>query len=349
MNFKVFLKGNLIKIAAVALICPLMLLCGCKDKDTKGSVSEDFKNKTSSTSKKDKTSKSDKNGAEYPLIVSTTNPFPGTGSYEIHTPHNETKLGVKISRLLEKYKGQNVLFDLVLIFDYKKSPDNIEEYAINVGLCEIEKSDYGGMADVYFAIGKAQTIENILNYGHAVTVEINYLTEVVRAGGYSKVISDALSLELEKHEDTDEIEVLVSTRAEKQSYGYMALYQQYGMLSYNRDLFSQESLNELKNGNTGVLSYTEYAVLSEKYVSKIIERNDIAKEKIIPSLQPLGLHITEERYNQDVSTGKFSMPEGVLAGFTAKLTKEEIVRLANSEDIKIIHNDISVGAYTVNQ
>ena len=329
--FRTFLSIVLIFIITLSF-------SGCKnDTNEKSSVH--------STSKTDKTSEPHKKGAEYTVISSSTQVLRSDSWYYYAVGTGETELGEKISRLLEKYKNNDVYFSFIAVFDYDTFREDTDEFARRINALYVEEIvDRSQLTKVYKIIGNSQTIDMISkSKTNAAFIEICTYEEITRPDGYSEIITDSLAYELSKLNKDEEIEVLVTTVYDKNN-SYLAKHQHLFLGEYNK-----ERNVSIDNNSAAVLPYAEYKKAAEQKVNAVIKRNNISENKILKTNINLGLSLSEEEYNLRLKNNSLSdIKNGsVCSGFTAKLTKAEILALAEDEDVKVIHNDTVISTYTV--
>ena len=348
MNSKVFSKGNLIKIIAVAMLCPLVLLCGCKDKDTKGSVSTVSKNKTSANSKSDKFSEPTKKGTDYILIGVSTDTAEHTGSlYQQVIKEDKITYGAQMKRIMETYGDQDVLLHYVVAFKLKdrESPlKDVDKFAKDIGAFKVYYGDKDRPFPVgaYGVIGTPQTVRNIEKAGYSSCFVQMLKVEAPRPRGYTDAISDSLATLLEQMDDDEKIEIVATTVVSDQTWAYR--YSHMPSSNQGRGK-SFESFDGLKTSNKD-LSYDECTQLAVKFTNNIVLRNNISKEKLLDGKVIAGVSGTKEDFA--IPNSSYGKPQDhIYSGFAARLTKAEILALAEDADIQLIHNDTVISTYTV--
>lgn len=328
------------------MLCPLMLLCGCKS--TKSSVSTDSKNKTSSTSKTNKTSKPDKKGTNYTLIGVSEYPSEHTlGLYQQVVKENTITYGAQMKRIMETYGDQDVLLHYVVAFKLKdrESPlKDVDKFAKDIGALKVYYNDEDRPFPVgaYGVIGTPQTVRNIEKAGYSSCFIQMFKVETPRPRGYTDAISDSLATLLEQMDDDEKIEIVATTVVSNQTWAYR--YSHMPSSNQGRGK-SFENFNRLKTSNKD-LSYDECTQLAVKFTNNIVLRNNISKEKLLDGKVIAGVSGTKEDFA--IPNSSYGKPQDhIYSGFAARLTKAEILALAEDEDVKIIHNDTVISTYTV--
>ena len=142
---------------------------------------------------------------------------------------------------------------------------------------------------------------------------------------YSVVIGDVLSVKLDRMLEGDTAEIIAVCAMDRDNV--YAEEQLDGInMTYNEDRFKPHK--EFAN-----LTGAEYNEKIDKYLSDIFIRNNIA-EKIVSSDTLPVIKASRNRLYRQYTTQNF---EGACAGFNAVLTKAEILKLAEDEEIKVIY------------
>ena len=299
--------------------------------------------KTSSSSQTDKVSEVTKKGAEY-TVVSAFYPCRGHEKWEqVYGKKDEIKVGQQLERIIRDYKDEEVFLDLIFVCHYKSPIADINKFAADIKAKKISGPENQGDALIYHIIGTVATVENIKNSEYKGSyVDINWSSNLSKPEGYGVAISVSMSRLLEQMGNEEKIQVLVITVADKSNRYSNDMG--HNLVGEGRQ-HSMDNFNKLKGGS--VLSYSEYEELTKKYILQIIERNNILQEKIIKTDTRVGLvYSNEESYNGELKKGNVII-NTLVSGFTAMLTKSEILALAEDEDVKVIHNDTVISTYTV--
>ena len=143
-----------------------------------------------------------------------------------------------------------------------------------------------------------------------------------RIEGYSKKTSDTLTDRLSKMSDTDAIEVAAVSVYD--NYNYYAYCQNIGVnFWYNNSLFKVFSQGY-------DMTFAECDALLEQTVVDILKRNNILEKRVVSDdLPQIGFG--------EVVYPHAAMLEDIPVGFNAVLTKTEILKLAEDEEIKVIY------------
>lgn len=335
--------GKLFKaFLCIALLICIMLSCfsGCNEK------SEIVKSANSQT---DRVSESAKKCTEYTLIGTYEDSSELiNGIFHQEIEENEVKYGKQMERIMATYGEQDVLLHYVVFFKLvnRESPlkgKDVEKFAKDIGALKIYEGNdvitlpVGG----YGIIGTPQSVRNIEKMGYTSCFIQMMKLETSRPDGYSNVISDSLATMIDNMEDDEKIEVVVTTVISYRVW----VYRYSHMPSSNRGRGkSFENFNKLKISNKE-LSYDECVQLAEQFTNNVAQRNNITQEKLLDGKVIAEVSGTKEDFAVPGSYGK--PQDHIFSGFAAKLTKAEILALAEDEDIQIIHNDTVISTYTV--
>lgn len=142
---------------------------------------------------------------------------------------------------------------------------------------------------------------------------------------YSVVIGDVLSVKLDRMLEGDSVEIIAVCPMDR-SNTYAEAQLCAVNMDYNMSKF--KPFKELAN-----LTGAEYNEKIDKYLSDIFRRNNIAN-KIVASDNLPDVKANKRYLYRQYTTKDF---ESNCAGFNAVLTKAEILRLAEDEDIKVIY------------
>ena len=244
-----------------------------------------------------------------------------------------------------KHNGQEVWFRVILSFtnevfvnnEYEKSgDDNLAAFWKNFIETELEYAKQIGVMNICATQNKTSDFEGNVYTLEATSDMINTLTarKIVtlslappaRVEGYSTKISDTLTDYISKMSDTDILEVAA-----------IMVYDNYNMYAGLQGI----SHNTLYNNDLYILfskgldmTYAECDALLEQTVEDILKRNNILEKRIVSDgLPQIGPDF--EKYPNSM-TNEYIFEE-MSAGFNAVLTKAEILRLAEDEEIKVIY------------
>lgn len=324
--FRIFLSIVLIFIITLSF-------SGCKERKVADKIPE----KTNASDLVD-------NGKEYPLI-SAFYPCRGYEMLEQTLPGpNQVTVGPQLERMLKDYEGEKVYLDLIVVFSGENPIENIEKFAADIKAEKVSEPESKGTTLIYHVIGTAETVESIKKSQYkGCYVDINWNSDFSKPQEYNESISVATAGLLKNMGEKKELQVLVITVADK--YSRYARDAGHNVPSNEGKSPTMDNFNKLKGNKK--LSYLEYEELTKEYITKIIRRNNIPEEKIVKLDIRVGLvHSSEEVYNRYLQQGTASF-DTLVSGFTAKLTKAEILSLAEDEDVKVIHNDTVISTYTV--
>ena len=240
------------------------------------------------------------------------------------------KRGVYISELLSdaitKNNAKNVWYRIVV-----KNPGfigvSLEEelnYICEIGAKNISKNENSSDVPVqtssktYFM---EATEDMIVEISKRESWKI-YLAPPARQGEYSYKISDSLTATLSQLDNNDMLEVAAVLIYD--SSNYYALKQNIPInFVYNNELFQEFSRG-------AGLTYTECDALLEQTVVDILKRNNILEKRVVSDdLPQIGFG--------EVLYPHAAMLEDIPVGFNAVLTKAEILKLAEDEEIKVIY------------
>lgn len=181
-------------------------------------------------------------------------------------------------------------------------------------------SDVTNGLNRYYMLLTAEMIEKISSRNSATLA----LAPAERVGDYNNKISDNLTYYISQMTDTDTIQIVSVSVAD--SYNKYA-HDQNVQVNIN---FNEE-LNEPFTDGVGEFCKNFNKAL-EKHLIEIMERNNILEKRIVNSnTQKIGL--PEDRYSKVFE----SELEQAAVGFNAVLTKAEILKLAEDEEIKVIY------------
>ena len=257
-----------------------------------------------------------------------------------------TSSGTEISRdlqeKLEEYSGQKVWFRVIVSFTnftyYENLCDDSGENDFNVFMKNFVKSEL----DYASSIGAMNIVETentqsdfSRGYYHYMEVTADMLNRIfprktmsfyiappARVEGYSEKISDTLTDSISKMNDTDAIEVAAVSVYD--NYSYYAFRQNIGVnFLYNNNLFTVFSQGYEK-------TYVESDTLLERTMVDIMTRNGILEKRVVSDDLP-EIGFGEVLYPHAASL------EDIPVGFNAVLTKTEILKLAEDEEIKVIY------------
>ena len=250
------------------------------------------------------------------------------------TKSNHNFISNSLTKALNDYKGQDVWFRLLAHFqnfsEYaeaeRKYADVLAEelqYAEQIGVMNIEKADattpsLGFYKEYLYCMeATADMIEQLLVRKCAQLT----LGLPKREGDYNDKIFDTVTYKLERMGENDTTEIVA-----------VSIYD-----CFDRYARIQDCANERHNSKyykrmlgTEDKSSSEIEELLEKHVSDIIDRNGFTEKRIVSDNLP------------QIGFGKISNPRDatlskVIAGFNAALTKAEILKLAEDEEIKVIY------------
>lgn len=155
-----------------------------------------------------------------------------------------------------------------------------------------------------------------------------YLGQYPRNPKHNKVITDTVSVRLDKMSDTDTLVITAVTVHDR----YNSFAKEQGLtvnLEYNADRF------KLFNGGIGVLLRDGFALL-ETHLQEIMRRNNILEKQLTTDIK-IGRWATGTQKGTIIGTEEYY--NDVTAGFNATLTKAEILKLAEDNEIKAIYTN----------
>ncbi len=200
--------------------------------------------------------------------------------------------------------------------------ENELKYAEGIGAVKIvaadANSDVTNGLNRYYMLLTAEMIEKISSRNSATLA----LAPAERVGDYSNKISDNLTYYISQMTDTDTIQIVAVTVADNYNkYAHDSGIQVN--INYNKDLY--------KPFSQGIgLSYNEFNNLLDKKIVEIVTRNNIAEKRDVNTRKASLLGDYYEKTTE-------SELESVSSGFYAVLTKAEILKLAEDEEIKVIY------------
>ena len=198
------------------------------------------------------------------------------------------------------------------------------EFAKEIGASNIiptaSNSDTYGAENSYYMLLTAEMIEKM---AERKTCSLA-LMPAPRTGEYSNKISDNLTYYLSQMTDTDTIQIVAVTVADNYNkYAYDSGIQVN--INYNKDLY--------KPFSQGIgLSYDKFNNLLDEKIVEIMMRNNIAEKRVVNE-KTQKASLLGDYYEKTPE----SQLESVSSGFNAVLTKAEILKLAEDEEIKVIY------------
>ena len=205
-----------------------------------------------------------------------------------------------------------------------KIVENELKYAEGIGAVKIvaadANSDVTDGLNRYYMFLTAEMIEKISSRNSATLA----LAPAERVGDYNNKISDNLTYYISQMTDTDTIQIVAVSVAD--SYNKYAHDQNVQV-----NIYFNEELNEPFTDGVGKFCKNFNKAL-EKHLIEIMERNNILEKRIVNSnTQKIGL--PEDIYSEVFE----SELEQAAVGFNAVLTKAEILKLAEDDEIKVIY------------
>ena len=257
-------------------------------------------------------------------------------------PPGGTYISSDLKEIMSEYEGQDVWFRVFFEFtnlygmyalydetrekyiDYNDFRATFIEseinYAKEIGALNIVREMSSDAPKKYAMEVTADMINKIFERGN-MSFDIAH---PARIEGYSKKISDTLTDRLSKMSDTDTLEIAaVMVYDDLNSY---ALRQDIGANSAYGDYIKfYQGVNE---------TFAECDALLEQTVVDILKRNNILEKRVVSDALPqIGL----DAKNNPNSTATSYVLEDIPVGFNAVLTKTEILKLAEDEEIKVIY------------
>ena len=227
----------------------------------------------------------------------------------------------KIKQTSKKY---NELKENNLKLYLSKIVENELKYAEGIGAVKImaadANSDVTNGLNRYYMLLTAEMIEKISSRNSATLA----LAPKERVGDYSNKISDNLTYYISQMTDTDTIQIVAVSVAD--SYNKYAHDQNVQVnINFNKDLY-EPFTNGVGKSCKG------FNKTLEKHIRKIMERNNILEKRVVNSYtQKIGLF--KDGFRKVLE----SELEQAASGFNAVLTKAEILKLAEDEEIKVIY------------
>ena len=250
------------------------------------------------------------------------------------TKSNHIFISNSLTKALNDYKGQDVWFRLLAHFqnfsEYatagRKYVDVLEEelqYVEQIGVMNIEKADATTPAlgfykeYLYCMEATADMIEKLL------TRKCAQLTLGLpkREGNYSDKIFDTVTYKLERMGENDTAEIVAVSIYD--CFDGYATIQKCTNERHNSKYYKRLNVAEDK-------SYAEIDELLEKHISDIVFRNGFTEKRVVTEELPQ-IGFGEEVYPHAAEL------EYIPVGFNAVLTKAEILKLAEDEEIKVIY------------
>ena len=255
-------------------------------------------------------------------------------------PPGGTYISSDLKEIMSEYEGQDVWFRVFFEFtnlygmyalydetrekyiDYNDFRATFIEseinYAKEIGALNIVREMSSDAPKKYAMEVTADMINKIFERGN-MSFDIAH---PARIEGYSKKTSDTLTDRLSKMSDTDAIEVAAVSVYD--NYNYYAYCQNIGVnFWYNNSLFKVFSQGY-------DMTFAECDALLEQTVVDILKRNNILEKRVVSDdLPQIGFG--------EVVYPHAAMLEDIPVGFNAVLTKTEILKLAEDEEIKVIY------------
>ncbi len=244
---------------------------------------------------------------------------------------------------MEEYKGQDVWFrvnvDIKLsyglmadgftnakkYFDFTKS--ETLNYLNSIGAHDIktkfdDKSEQAWQSERLEVSLTAQMIEMLSGKCFELS-----LGTYPRISKYSEFIGDALTVKLDKMKNSDTVEVMVVCAADE---GNNYAYAQSESVNTLYNIVHFKTYKEFQN-----ITHAEYNKKIEKYILDITDRNNIS-DKIVVSDDLPSVKMTGKEWQLNTRTTGSDL-SGFRIGFNAVLTKAEILKLAEDDEIKVIY------------
>lgn len=246
--------------------------------------------------------------------------------------------------LMTQYEGQDVWFRVFFSFtdlygmdalyeenkekytDYKDFVATYIEaeinYAKEIGALNIVREMSSDAPKDYAMEVTAEMINKIFERG---TISFD-IASPARIEGYSEKISDTLTDYLSKMDETQTVEVAAVT-----VYDTLNLYAGRQNIGYN-ERYNQELNKKFRKGTGKKLSESN-AVL-EATIEEIMMRNNILQSRVLHEGLP---YLGFKNYDHTDLRIRPSVFNECPIGFNAVLTKSEILKLAEDEEIKVIY------------
>ncbi len=235
----------------------------------------------------------------------------------------------ELQQKIDAYSGQDVWFRVIIkIWETYDNEEIFTEKTLNylksMGGYDIKpfNSSEGNNIQDFEVSLTVQMIKLLENKYYQL-----FLGQYPRNPEHSRVISDTLSIKLDRIGENETIEVAAVCTADNDN-----LYGEHQHITVNRTYNSDrfKPFKELAN-----ISYAEYNRKIDKYLADIYERNNIEKKIIISDDLPLVKKVGSEWRLETTINGDI-LTEFCI-GFNANLTKSEILKLAKDSEIKVIY------------
>ncbi len=244
---------------------------------------------------------------------------------------------------MEEYKGQEVWFKVIVRVLYQGQDQGYTlsdtlSFTESLGaIVPIEKETFSEyqIQNAYVAYLTHEMIDIILNLGNCRLM----LAQYSRNPKYNNVISDGLCVRLDKMNETDKAEIVAVT-----VYDHSNIYAVKQGLTTNTSYNSQR-FNLFASGIG--LSLGECLTLIEQHIDNIKVRQNIKENESLASIQSSFYKTTDHPeigsaliQTDETNLDKLVTTESlyhISAGFNAELTKAEILKLAEDEEIKVIY------------
>lgn len=244
---------------------------------------------------------------------------------------------------MEEYKGQEVWFKVIVRVLYQGQDQgymlsDVLSFTESLGaIVPIHRETFSEyqIENAYVAYLTHEMIDMILNLGNCRLM----LAQYSRNPKYSNVISDGLCVRLEKMNETDKAEIVAVT-----VYDHSNVYALRQGLTTNTSYNSQR-FNLFASGIG--LSLGECLTLIEQHIDNIKVRQNIKDNGSLASI-PSSFYKTTDHpkigyaliQTDETNLDKLVTTEylyQISSGFNAELTKEQILKLAEDEEIKVIY------------
>ena len=218
---------------------------------------------------------------------------------------------------MERYKGENVRFRVLvdLPFDEKEAED-CYQFAVKTGAVNVEPLEHS--SDIQPFLKKAYFMELSADMLNRMIEHRGYVLRLAppkRSKGYSVRIADYLTNVLDDTPD-DEVLHIAAVCAVDKGNRFLSGREIPCNWDYNADLALPWTGGELNEGTVA------------GYIDAIVKRHHLTDKRIVDP---------KEKDAEIDYDGLGEKIVGIKAGFEAKLTKKEILALAEDTDIKTIY------------
>ncbi len=228
----------------------------------------------------------------------------------------------ELKTLMEKYDGQDVWFRVFFTFSStSENKDTVKrqrfDYVSSMGAKNVSEKRSSDYPRSYTMEVTADMINQISESGYISSLDIAH---PARVDGFNEKISDTLTDFISKMGDTDTLEIAAVMVYDKMNC-YATIQDIGAYWFYGTYIKFYQGL--------GII-FAECDALLEQTVVDILKRNNILEKRVVSDDLP------------EIGFGEVLYPhaeslEDIPVGFNAVLTKAEILKLAEDEEIKVIY------------